>query len=472
MKFLFWCAIEHLNFRIPEFEALSKLFNIELDWIVKSDALPWVIIDLSSEEDAKKIISRAISVKFCIHIWAEADSLLNFHQTLKNFPWDEQAQYLSEKVSFKVHVETFMKKLSLPERVEKIETLSYVPSQGKVQLDKPDVLFCYLEFKGLDHNNLAEEPEKIFFGRCVGQGQRDLISKLSIKKRKFIGNTTMDPTLSLLMSNLALVENGKLIMDPFVGTGSLLISAAQFGGYVFGGDIDFLTLHAKSRPSRVGQKVRAMDESMSANFAQYNLSDNYLGVVVSDFSLSPFKDNQMIDCIITDPPYGIREPTEKIGTNRKDYSKEGVELDDKYKDEHYPAKIGYCLKQLLIDLLTFSAESIPPGGRLVFWLPVIRHEYKDEFLPSHPALKLVANCEQILSCSTSRRLLVMEKVDVTGGEAVVHESVGNFRDHHYLNYAKTWTKKERAERLAKYGHLNWNADDDAPKDKLDPSQLG
>ena len=33
MKYLFWCAFEHLNFRIPEFEALAKLFNIDLKWI-------------------------------------------------------------------------------------------------------------------------------------------------------------------------------------------------------------------------------------------------------------------------------------------------------------------------------------------------------------------------------------------------------------------------------------------------------
>jgi len=459
MKFLFWCAYEHLNFRIPEFEAISKLFDIELNWIVKSDVLPWVIIDLS-EKDALKIISRSISVKFCVHVWAEGDSRENFHQTLKQFSWDDEAQYLGENVSFKVHVETFMKKLSLPDRVEKIETISYVPSLGNVKLDNPDVLFCYLEFNGLDHNNLTEEPQKIFFGRCIGDGQRDLISKLSIKKRKFIGNTTMDPTLSLLMANLALVGAGKLVMDPFVGTGSLLISAAQFGGFVFGGDIDFLTLHAKSRPSRVGQKVRARDESMSANFAQYDLSSQYLDVVVADFSLSPFKDTPMMDCIITDPPYGIREPTEKVGSKNKEKSKEFVELDEKQRLEHYPAKIGYSLKQLLLDLLTFSAMSIPPGGRLVFWLPVIRHEYKEEFLPSHPALKLVANCEQVLSSHTSRRLLVMEKLDVEGGEAKVHESVGNFKDQYYLPYAKTIPKKERLERLAKYGHLNIAEDHD------------
>ena len=55
---------------------------------------------------------------------------------------------------------------------------------------------------------------------------------------------------------------------------------------MLGADIDYLTLHARSRPSRVGQKVfsklwnvllsllqvRAVDENMAANFHQYGLA--------------------------------------------------------------------------------------------------------------------------------------------------------------------------------------------------------
>lgn len=40
----------------------------------------------------------------------------------------------------------------------------------------------------------------------------------------------MDATLSLLMANQAMVKQGDLVYDPFVGTGSLLVAAAKFGG--------------------------------------------------------------------------------------------------------------------------------------------------------------------------------------------------------------------------------------------------
>lgn len=40
----------------------------------------------------------------------------------------------------------------------------------------------------------------------------------------------MDPTLSIFMSNQALIKCGDFVFDPFVGTGSLLVAAAKHGG--------------------------------------------------------------------------------------------------------------------------------------------------------------------------------------------------------------------------------------------------
>lgn len=58
---------------------------------------------------------------------------------------------------------------------------------------------------------------------------------------------------------------------------------------------------------RVGEKVRGEDESMIANFEQYGLTSSYGDVIACDFSKSPWRQDLKFDCIITDPPYGIRE---------------------------------------------------------------------------------------------------------------------------------------------------------------------
>lgn len=76
----------------------------------------------------------------------------------------------------------------------------------------------------------------------------------------------MDPQLSIIMSNQAQVKNGDVVLDPFVGTGSLLIPASMFGGYTLGTDIDFLMLHARTRPSRISQKVNKYTSVMIVSF--------------------------------------------------------------------------------------------------------------------------------------------------------------------------------------------------------------
>jgi tRNA (guanine10-N2)-methyltransferase len=52
------------------------------------------------------------------------------------------------------------------------------------------------------------------------------------------------------------------VIDPFVGSGSLIVAAAQFGSSVVGSDIDYLMIHAKNKSSRVGQKKRAKGEHL------------------------------------------------------------------------------------------------------------------------------------------------------------------------------------------------------------------
>lgn len=110
----------------------------------------------------------------------------------------------------------------------------------------------------------------------------------------------MDTQLSLFMANQALVRPNDLVFDPFVGTGSLLVSAAKFGAYVLGADIDYMMLHAKAKPSRLKQKVREKNESVLANLEQYNCVSRYIDVVIADFSHSLWHNNLKLDSIITD----------------------------------------------------------------------------------------------------------------------------------------------------------------------------
>jgi len=314
LRYLFWCANEHLDFRIPEFEALAKMFDLKLDWAEKNEEKPWVILNLASEEEASKLLSRSVASKWCLELWGKGASLEGMHTEVKECTL---ALKYAEN-SFKFRVEGYSKKLGSKDKIKRIDSFSYLPLKGPVRLDGPDVTLMCLEYYGEDHNHAPDLPLQAFFGRLVGEGQRQLMSLLSIKKRKFIGNTTMDPQLALYMANLACVKPNDLVFDPFVGTGSLLLACAQFGAYSAGADIDYLMLHARTRPSRVGQKVRAMDESLKANFQQLGLEDKFLDVAVADAALNTWREEHFLDAIVADPPYGIREPTSRVGTEKSE----------------------------------------------------------------------------------------------------------------------------------------------------------
>lgn len=260
---------------------------------------PYWLIYLQNDNAAKQLASRSVSLKCILELWSYSEKFETFHTNLQEYCINYENQLIYDK-SFRIIVETYNRHFTQSEKVNKIETLTYLPVRGNCNLKKPDIIWWYIEFYGLDPNDVPAEPNAIIFGRLIADGQRSLINDISLKTRKFIGNTSMDPQLSLLMANQAMILNGDLVYDPFVGTGSLLVAAAKFGAFVLGGDIDYMMLHAKTRPSRISQKVREKDESIRANLRQYNCEHLYIDVLVSDFSKSIWSDNIRFNSIITD----------------------------------------------------------------------------------------------------------------------------------------------------------------------------
>ncbi|KAF5286599.1 hypothetical protein FQR65_LT12508 [Abscondita terminalis] len=438
-KYLVYFAQEHVNFRFAEIESLLSLFHIPVKFLEKpTDLQPYWIVEFNKEEDVKLLASRSLSIRYCLELWGNARNLDELHQNIKALPSSFVEDHLLPNKTFKIAVQSFCKHLTQADKVKRIQTFSYLPFKGQVNLNNPDTHLLYLEYYGTDSNDPPEKPYSVFFGRWITAGFRQLIRELSLKTRKFIGNTSMDPQLSLLMANQAQVKQGDFVLDPFVGSGSLLVAAAYFGGYVIGSDIDYLMLHGKSRPSRIKMKKRDENESIKANMEQYGLQDKYMDVLVNDFSTPFFRENIRFDSIITDPPYGIREATEKVGIHKENYT-----IEERHLPTHIPAKVEYQFSKLYQDLLAFSAKHLRRGGRLVCWFPIFRDDYSEEGLPSHPCMNLVANSEQVLSKYTSRRLLTFEKLEEpTHGQCDGANTIADFRNKYYSSRSET-TRRER-----------------------------
>ncbi len=89
------------------------------------------------------------------------------------------------------------------------------------------------------------------FGRVLGPSRRTaLLVKYDLRTRRLIGNTSMDPELSLIMANMALAAPGGLALDPFCGAGSMLFTCAEFGALVLGSDLNAMVLRGWGKTSR------------------------------------------------------------------------------------------------------------------------------------------------------------------------------------------------------------------------------
>ena len=114
----------------------------------------------------------------------------------------------------------------------------------EVELDeKGTPLYPRYPTKGiLNEENDSRPPLGVYFGRILG-GIRDWrgnnrLERLSLRKRSYLGPTSMDAELSLIMTNLGKVQKNSFCFEPFVGTGSILLTCGLRGGYCCGADLD------------------------------------------------------------------------------------------------------------------------------------------------------------------------------------------------------------------------------------------
>ncbi|XP_076456427.1 tRNA (guanine(10)-N(2))-methyltransferase TRMT11-like isoform X2 [Babylonia areolata] len=407
-RYIFHFANDHFDFKLAELKAIAATVGCQMhiDEDQYDKECPFLEVRLQSEEEGRKLMQRATLGRSLYELLAEGSTLSELCENLKKLP--DSAKTL----------------------------LQCCPKfEGSINLKTPEHSFHLLEYYGHEGTKPPDEPFWLYFGRWIADGQRDKIRQFHLQKRRFIGNTSMDAALSLIMANMGGVDRNHLVFDPFVGTGSLLVACAHHGAYVMGTDIDYMLIHAKARPSRHNQKKREKDESVYANLRQYGLESRYLDVLVADASRHDlWRSLPLFDAIITDPPYGIREASLKIGAE----TPEEAFVPEECKDNHHPQSVRYHLSDIFSDLLNFAARFLKLNGRLVYWLPVFRPKYSEANVARHPCLTLVSNCEQPLNTTISRRLITMEKTaewheDVLKGASVEVDHYGDksFRERYF-----------------------------------------
>ena len=225
-----------LDFRRPDIEAVASMLGFDIAWrrpYGNDEFSPYWYIRLPSEEAAVKMAERTILTRCFLEVWGEGSTLDDLKRSIEQCPEEVKGPWLQEGQTFKVVIDAFAAKLDQKERIDLIKKLEFIPFRGKVEMKNPDFTMCLLVSGAGDNNGIPGEiPPRLYFGRQVALSERGIVDTYRLTRRNYIGPTSMDAEVAFIMANQAKVQRGTLCLDPYVGTGSLLVAAAVFGAQV------------------------------------------------------------------------------------------------------------------------------------------------------------------------------------------------------------------------------------------------
>lgn len=411
-EYLFVFAQAHDEFRIPELQSISELYGFTIGLSRYSDPLaceaavkrPFMVLGLEEDAHAKLLASRCILIKSVYEFYAQGSTYDELHAANRGVRprWE---QYISD-TSFKFTVIGYNHSLSQRWQRNVIESFSYMDFLGKIDMKDPDiVLGCFEEYENDRHpdgaRNINGAFRQVYFGRLIVEGTaRSLIRTFDVKKREYFGNTSMEAEMSLLMANQTQASTGKLIYDPFIGTGSMAYTTAYFGALVYGSDIDGRQMRGKGKTPGI---IRAA--------SQYGVVSRIVDLCTFDVTHNPWRSGCLFDAIVTDPPYGVRAGAKRLGRKKAREDRQPLQIPRANPDEPYiPPTKPYELSALVVDLILLARYLLKPRGLLVFFLPTVTDSYEQVDIISSlcEGMELVANSLQDFG-TWGRRLITIRK---------------------------------------------------------------
>ena len=268
---------EHPELPLAELKAVIECENIDarIDKITEGLVL---LKDISPEniETYYEILTKRLGYTHEIHELIIKSNISDFDKDVSSVNWSE---FISE--TFAVRVKRFK---------SEIDTVGYERKAGslilencdniKVNLTKPKSLVRVVAYQ--DEFFIAIEKIKL---------NKKHFEESKPHKRPFFYPGSMNPKLARCMVNLSRVKEGQLLLDPFCGTGGILIEAGLIGCRVVGSDIYW-----------------KMKNGTSINLDYYGITDYR----TFNLDVRELKMYEKVSAVVTDPPYGISTSTGDI----------------------------------------------------------------------------------------------------------------------------------------------------------------
>lgn len=263
---------------LPKAEAIAVLYSEGIPALL-SEELPRVLRVRTSPKGRMALAHRAGYTKQCCReLFICEASAAGVAQALRNVDFRE---YLLSGESFRVVVERVeCKDAESTRRLERTlgKKIGDTVPGASVDLVNPDRTFFGLNVAGSFLFGIAN--------RGTGSGVHWRRPSL----RPFFHPSAMLPKLARCMVNLARAKTSDVVLDPFCGTGSLLIEAGLMGCRTVGSDISTRMVQGAARNLRF-------------------FGMNCCELFVADARRLPIKN---FNCVASDPPYGRGSSTHGV----------------------------------------------------------------------------------------------------------------------------------------------------------------
>ncbi len=274
MKYLFELSKEHET--LPKAEILACLKSENIDYSILESNEDVLIIEIVSKEDKLMKLSNRLSYTFYI------DEFFFSCQ-----PIIEQIN--SYSLNSKLEREGSIA-IKYKNRSENINSQPIVRELADVYTKDRDVI---LENPDNEIRGLITDS-KVYVGLKTAEINRSQFEERKIQHRPFFSPISLHPKLARALVNLSSIKKDETLLDPFCGTGGILLEAGLIGAKIVGSDIE---------DKMIAGCKKTLDFYKIKN---YDLHCSDIG------DIGQYIDK--VDAIVTDLPYGKSTTTrgEKI----------------------------------------------------------------------------------------------------------------------------------------------------------------
>ena len=271
---------EHPTLPQGELKAVIECEEMECNLNVITEGL--VTLDTISSQNIDEyyqILTRRLGYTHEVHQIIKTSSINDLEEDILSIEWQD---YINE--NFAVRLKRFNSDVDTVAIERKVGSLILEKTENiKVKLNNPDSLVRLVAFKDMIY--IAIEKYHL---------NKKHFEDIKPHKRPFFYPGSMSPKLARCMVNLSRVKASQLVLDPFCGTGGILIEAGLIGCKVVGSDVNW-----------------KMKNGTAINLDYCGITDYR----TFHLDVRELKMYEKVAGVVTDPPYGISTSTGDIEGN-------------------------------------------------------------------------------------------------------------------------------------------------------------